>query len=73
MITDDSLMPEGPYKGRVLSQVPDKHLLEIKDECCPELREYILENMDAILFNIKREEEDPLNYKPKNFYDEQNF
>ena len=64
-------MPSGPWKGLRLENVPDRHLLEVRYECCPELREYIEENLDAILFNIKQEEENPLNYNPnKNFYDE---
>ena len=67
---DDSIMPIGPYRGRPLKDVPDQHLLDIYKGCCPELREYIYDNMDAILVNIKRAEENPLNYKPKNFYDE---
>lgn len=71
-MTDDSIMPTGPYKGRVLSDVPDEHLLEIVDECCEELRAYIDDNMDAILVNIERAEKDPLNYKPKN-YDYEDF
>lgn len=70
-MNDDSLMPIGPYRGKPLKDVPDQHLLDIEKDCCPELKEYIQDNMDAILLNIAREESDPLNYNPKkHFYDE---
>ena len=76
-MTDSDLMPFGPYEGIPLEDVPDQHLLDIETEYVqqyhshPELREYIEDNMDAIRFNIKRMNNNPLNYNPnKNFYDE---
>ena len=64
-LTDNSLMPFGQYKGKRMDEVPDGYLLYLWDQWKskgkPKHLEgklvyyYIVENLDAILENVKRE------------------
>ena len=57
MLTDESLMPYGPYQNWKLANVPGPYLLMIYEEgCSEEVREYIDENMDAIILEKERPE-----------------
>ena len=54
-LNDDSLMPNGQFEGEKMEDVPDAHLIWIyeNDRCKPNVRQYILENLDAIRKNAK--------------------
>jgi uncharacterized protein (DUF3820 family) len=49
-------MPYGIHKGKKMANVPDEYLRWLYDNnrCSGEVRRYIVENMDAIKENIKR-------------------
>lgn len=49
-LTDNSLMPEGKYKGTAMVNVPASHLLWVYEnrQCSPEVRAYVEANLDVI-------------------------
>jgi len=55
MLTDNSPMPSGRFKGRSLIEVPAPYLLKLFEgnTCNPELKAYIIENRNALLAEIK--------------------
>lgn len=54
MMTDNSLMPFGKYKGQKMANVPSDYLLWIfeNNKCTPEVAKYIAENLDVIKAEI---------------------
>jgi Uncharacterized protein conserved in bacteria len=58
-LTDNSLMPFGQYRGEKMANVPAKYLLWLYDGNIrnAEVRAYIVENMDVLKEEVKREEE----------------
>ena len=54
MMTDNSLMPFGKYKGEKMANVPSDYLLWIfeNNECTPEVAKYIADNLDVIKAEI---------------------
>lgn len=54
-MNDESIMQFGKYKGEKLANVSPSYLLWLFDEgkCYGELREYIVDNMDAIKVEIE--------------------
>lgn len=57
MLTDESIMPFGKYKGKTLANVPDDYLLWLlrENKCSGEVLQYIKENYDAIKKNAERQ------------------
>ena len=51
------VMPFGKYKGINFEDVPDSYFLYLYENCniFGEVKEYILQNLDAIRANVKRE------------------
>ena len=64
IITDNSPMPYGKYKGKKMGEVPDEYLLWLYTYSSPcdnpedRVIAYIEENLDAIKANIDREKRD---------------
>lgn len=56
MLTDESLMPWGKYKGTKMPNVPDEYLLWLHDEkkCNGEVLNYIEDNLDALRKNASK-------------------
>lgn len=56
MLTDESLMPWGKYKGTKMAYVPADYLMWLYDnnKCSGEVKAYIEDNMDVIEVEIKR-------------------
>jgi len=56
MLTDDSLMPFGAYKGKKMEDVPAEYLLYIFDnkKCTAEVKQYIIENEDVLEMEIEK-------------------
>lgn len=54
-LNDDSPMPWGAHKGKAMVDVPAKYLLYLHDEgkCSGAVKEYIEENMDALIKETK--------------------
>jgi uncharacterized protein (DUF3820 family) len=54
MMTDNSLMPFGKYKGEKMANVPSDYLLWIfeNNKCTQEVAKYIAENLDVIKSEI---------------------
>lgn len=59
MLTDDSLMPFGMYKGDKMANVPPHYLLWLyeNNKCSGEVNEYIKDNLDVIKVEIERKSE----------------
>jgi uncharacterized protein (DUF3820 family) len=57
MMTDNSTMPFGKYKGEKMANVPAKYLLWLHKEgkCFGELRRYIEDNMDVLQDEVEKE------------------
>lgn len=55
-ISDDFIMPFGKYEGMKIADVPDEYLLWLYDNqrCYREVKQYIIENLDAIRANVKQ-------------------
>lgn len=55
MLRDDSIMPWGVHKGKEMQDVPAKYLLWLHEEnkCSDDIKEYIIDNLDAIKKEIK--------------------
>ena len=55
MLTDESRMPWGKYKGEKMANVPGSYLLWLyeNNKCDRETRDYIEDNLDAIKSEIK--------------------
>lgn len=53
---DNSIMPFGKHKGKILKDVPDEYLLYIYEEDIAkgDLKEYIIDNLNAIKHNLKK-------------------
>ena len=64
MLTDESLMPWGKYKGHKMSDVPDDYLLCLHNnkKCSGVVLEYIEDNLDAIKFNLKQSKNSRLGF-----------
>jgi len=58
MLTDNSIMPFGKYKGQVLANIPASYLIWIfeNNKCTPDVAKYINENLDVLKEEIKRDE-----------------
>lgn len=56
MLTDESRMPFGKYKGEKMANVPASYLLWLyeNDKCNKEVKEYVLDNLDVIKEQVKR-------------------
>jgi uncharacterized protein (DUF3820 family) len=54
-MNDDSIMPWGIHKGKRMADVPDAYLYSLwyNDKCWGEVKQYIHENLQAILNNLK--------------------
>ena len=57
IITDDSIMPWGKYKGEKMANVPASYLMWCynNNKCSPSVKEYIQDNLDVFKEEIKRE------------------
>jgi len=55
MLEDESLMPTGQHKGKRMDEVPDSDLywMYVNNKCSKDVREYIVDNLDAIKLNMK--------------------
>ena len=55
-LTDGSLMPFGKYKGDKMVNVPASYLLWLyeNNKCSGVVREYIIENLDALRKELNR-------------------
>ena len=56
-LNDNSPMPYGKYKGKLMENVPASYLMWLYDEgkCNEEVRDYIKDNLDVLKEEIKRE------------------
>jgi uncharacterized protein (DUF3820 family) len=54
-LTDTSPMPWGAHKGTPMEDVPARYLLWLHEtkKYTPEVREYILDNMDVLKHELK--------------------
>ena len=54
MITDNSIMPFGKYKGEKMANIPPEYLIWLyeNDKCYGDIKEYIAENMDVLKSEI---------------------
>lgn len=57
MLTDNSLMPFGKYKGTKMANVPASYLIWIyeNNKCSIEVIKYVRENLDVLKEESKRE------------------
>jgi uncharacterized protein (DUF3820 family) len=55
-LTDESLMPYGQHKGKKMANVPAKDLIWLYDnnKCTQPVKDYIEDNMDVLIIEIKR-------------------
>jgi uncharacterized protein (DUF3820 family) len=55
MLTDDSLMPFGKYKGDKMANVPAGYLMWLHDnnKCNAEVKAYIEDNLEVLKEEIK--------------------
>jgi len=60
MITDESLMPWGKYKGDKMINVPASYLLWLYDmeKVYGEVKEYIKDNLEVLQFQVKQNQND---------------
>jgi uncharacterized protein (DUF3820 family) len=56
ILTDESLMPYGKYKGLQMIKVPANHLIWLyeNNRCSVEVKEYVLDNLEVLKDEIKR-------------------
>lgn len=56
MLTDESIMPWGKYKGYEMQNVPASYLIWLyeNDKCDKAVRDYIKENLDFLKMEVKR-------------------
>lgn len=56
MITDESVMPYGKYKGKQMADVPAEYLQWLFDngKCSPDVKRYIENNIDVLESQIIR-------------------
>lgn len=68
VLSDESLMPFGQYKGKEMANVPASYLIWIYDnnKCTPEVANYIEDNMDALKLEIKQQESNKKNWNTYN-------
>lgn len=54
-LNDNSPMPNGKYKGILMANVPDEHLLWIyeNNKCRDDVREYIEDNLQVLKTRLK--------------------
>lgn len=54
-LTDESLMPFGPYRGRQMANVPAQYLFWLYDhgKCFGAVKDYIFDNLEVIKSQIK--------------------
>lgn len=55
-LTDQSPMPFGEHKGKLMEDVPAEYLIWLinNGKLTPEVREYIEDNMDVLQAEVKR-------------------
>jgi uncharacterized protein (DUF3820 family) len=55
MLTDESTMPFGKYKGQKMANVPADYLIWLyeNNKCSNDVREYIEDNLEVLRFEIK--------------------
>lgn len=68
VLSDESLMPFGQYKGKEMANVPASYLIWIYDnnKCTPDVANYIEDNMDALKAEIKKQENNKKNWNTYN-------
>ncbi|NDV94841.1 hypothetical protein D0T84_07905 [Dysgonomonas sp. 521] len=68
VLSDESLMPFGKYKGKEMANVPASYLIWIYDnnKCTPDVANYIEDNMDALKLEIKQQESNKKNWNAYN-------
>lgn len=56
MLTDESIMPFGMFKGEKMANVPPHYLLWLfeNNRCSGDVKQYIEDNMDVIKIEIER-------------------
>ena len=54
-LNDNSPMPWGKYKGEKMANVPADYLIWLleNNKCNKEVKDYILDNMDSLKYEIK--------------------
>ena len=59
MLSDESKMPYGTYKGTKMANVPAHVLIwqYENNKCSPDVREYVKENLDVLKKEIKKKNE----------------
>lgn len=57
MLTDNDPMLFGIHKGKAMANVPDDYLIYLlnNNKCNDEIKEYILDNINVIEHNTKKE------------------
>lgn len=62
MMTDESLMPFGKYRGRQMADVPADYLLWLYDagKCFGQVKDYIFNNLDVLTTERGRQEKKQL-------------
>ena len=65
--TDSTIITFGIYSGKKLIDVPASYLIFLfdKNKCNKDLRDYIIDNMNVLRDEIRREEQKRQNYRDR--------